>query len=247
MNWHGCWKWKGTDKLDHARYLRQSLLLLIVMLILMPSVNADAAKVVRNGNRNEKKVAITVDDCYDRTHIASAVALCQQYGVPITFFPIGKALKYADGPLWQSALDAGCEIGNHTWGHNTLTYLSAREIRFQMLRIQEKVDAMLGYHYPMQVMRPPAGKTNSKVLQAIGKAGYSYAVKWDVSQTDFQCIQKEIQNGSILLFHGRQKDLQCLEQLIPWLLEQGYECVTVSELLEMKPVATSTDLFIYGQ
>lgn len=217
------------------------------MLMLASSANADAAKVVRNGSRDEKKVAITMDDCYNRTHIASAVALCQQYGVPITFFPIGKALKYADRPLWQSALNAGCEIGNHTWGHKTLTYLSVGEIRFQMLRIQEKVDAMLGYHYPMQVMRPPAGKTNSKVLQAIGKTGYSYAVKWDVSQTDLKRIQKEIQNGSILLFHGRQKDIKCLEQLIPWLLEQDYECVTVSELLEMESVATSTNLFIYNQ
>ena len=217
------------------------------MLMLASSANADAAKVVRNGSRDEKKVAITMDNCYNRIHIASAVALCQQYGVPITFFPIGKALKYADRPLWQSALNAGCEIGNHTWGHKTLTYLSVGEIRFQMLQIQEKVNAMLGYHYPMQVMRPPAGKTNSKVLQAIGKTGYSYAVKWDVSQTDLKRIQKEIQNGSILLFHGRQKDIKCLEQLIPWLLEQDYECVTVSELLEMESVATSTNLFIYNQ
>lgn len=227
--------------------LRPCLLLLTTMLMLASSANADAAKVVRNGSRDEKKVAITMDDCYNRIHIASAVALCQQYGVPITFFPIGKALKYADRPLWQSALNAGCEIGNHTWGHKTLTYLSVGEIRFQMLQIQEKVDAMLGYHYPMQVMRPPAGKTNSKVLQAIGKTGYSYAVKWDVSQTDLKRIQKEIQNGSILLFHGRQKDIKCLEQLIPWLLEQDYECVTVSELLEMESVATSTNLFIYNQ
>lgn len=233
--------------MNHVCCLRPCLLLLTTMLMLASSANADAAKVVRNGSRDEKKVAITMDDCYNRIHIASAVALCQQYGVPITFFPIGKALKYADRPLWQSALNAGCEIGNHTWGHKTLTYLSVGEIRFQMLQIQENVDAMLSYQYPMQVMRPPAGKTNSKVLQAIGKTGYSYAVKWDVSQTDLKRIQKEIQNGSILLFHGRQKDIKCLEQLIPWLLEQDYECVTVSELLEMESVATSTNLFIYNQ
>lgn len=73
--------------------------------------------VVHHGSREEKKVAITVDDCYDRTHVESAVALCQEYGIPITFFPIGNALKFADAFLWQSALDAGCEIGNHTWGH----------------------------------------------------------------------------------------------------------------------------------
>ncbi len=54
-------------------------------------------------------------------------------------------------------------------------------------------------------------------------------------------------SGSILLFHGRQKDIRCLEQLIPWLLAEGYECVTVSTLLGLEPVATSTDLYVYGR
>lgn len=221
-------------------------MLVLIAMLLLNAADAETI-VVRHGSREEKKVAITLDDCYDRKHIASAVALCQEYGVPITFFPIGKALKFADGPLWQSALDAGCEIGNHTWGHKTLTFLSASEIRFQMLRIQQKVDEMLGYHYPMQVMRPPAGKLNSKVKQAIGDAGYPYAVQWDVSQTDFNQAIKEVQNGSILLFHGRQKDIKCLEQLIPWLLQQGYECVTVSELLMLDPVVTSDEIYVYAK
>lgn len=226
--------------------LRPVWMLLLMTILLLNAADAETI-VVRHGNREEKKVAITLDDCYDRAHIASAVELCQTYGIPITFFPIGKALKFADGPLWQSALDAGCEIGNHTWGHKTLTFLTASEIRFQMLRIQQKIDEMLGYHYPMQVMRPPGGKLNSKVKQAIGDAGYPYAVQWDVSQTDFNQAIKEIQNGSILLFHGRQKDIKCLEQLIPWLLQQGYECVTVSELLMLDPVVTSAEIYVYAK
>lgn len=99
----------------------------------------------------------------------------------------------------------------------------------------------------MQIMRPPGGSINGKVTKTIGNTGYQYVVKWDVSQTDFEQVIKDIQNGSILLFHGRQKDIRCLEQLIPWLLQQGYECVTVSDLLGIAPVATSTDIYAYGQ
>ena len=35
----------------------------------------------------------------------------------------------------------------------------------------------------------------------------------------------------ILPYHARKKDVQCLEKLIPALLENGYKCVTVSEAL----------------
>ena len=139
---------------------------------------------LRYGDRSMPRIAITIDDCYDRKHILAAIELCEEYGIPVTFFPIGKALKFADSALWQRALDAGCEIGNHSWGHTNLTKLSTREIRFQMLRTQQKLDEMLGYHYPMQVMRPPFGSTNSTVSEAVASVGYLHAVKWDVSQTD---------------------------------------------------------------
>lgn len=200
---------------------------------------------VRNGSREVSRVAITIDDCYDRKHIQEAIELCETYDVVITFFPIGKALKFADASLWQRALNAGCEIGNHSWGHTDLTRLSARDIRFQMLRTQQKVDEMLGYHYPMQVLRPPLGFTSSKVAKAIASVGYLGIVRWDVSQTDPHKALKATQNGSILLFHARAKDITCLKTLIPMLKNQGYECVTVSELLNLPPITTATYIYDY--
>lgn len=110
--------------------------------------------------REVPRIAITVDDCYDIKQVQAAIDLCTEHQITMTFFPIGNALKFADGPVWQTALDAGCEIGNHTWGHTNLTNKSSHQVRYQMLRTQQKVDEMLGYHYPMQVMRPPMGKSN---------------------------------------------------------------------------------------
>lgn len=219
--------------------------ILILLMLLCGVAYGEEAAVVSHGDRSVPRIAITVDDCYDRTHIESAVELCEKYGVVVTFFPIGNALKFADGPLWQRALDAGCEIGNHTWGHKVLTVLNAREIRFQMLRIQQKVDQMLGYHYPMQVMRPSGGFVNAKVKRAVASVGYGYIVKWDVSQTDVTKAMRAVQNGSILLYHARAKDIRCLEALIPKLQAGGYECVTVSELLGLPPVQTSPEIYIY--
>lgn len=200
---------------------------------------------IRHGNRNLPRIALTIDDCYDRQYILEAIELCEEYHVAMTFFPIGNALKFADGSLWQRALDAGCEIGNHTWGHKKLTELNTREIHYQLLRTQQKIDEMLGYHYPMQVMRPPYGNASKKVNQVVEALGYNYVVRWDVSQTNADKALKSVENGSILLYHARSKDIQCLRSLIPKLLSKGYQCVTVSELMGLSPVAISKEIYIY--
>ena len=137
----------------------------------------------RFGSREEQKIAVTIDDCYHAEDVRAVLDILQANDVRATFFPIGKALKYEDAALWQEVVASGCEIGNHSWGHTYLTKLSRQKIKFQMLRTQEKVDALLDCHYPMQVMRPPMGKTNPKVEESVAAVGYLAVVKWDVSET----------------------------------------------------------------
>ncbi len=238
-----------------SSYQALGLLLLALVMAVTLSVPSALAEdiVVRNGDRSKPRIAITLDDCYNAEHVREALEICQKYEVPVTFFVIGKALKYKDAALWQEVVDSGCEIGNHTWGHQNLTRVNAHQIRFHLWRTQEKVDALLGYHYPMQVMRPPLGKVSggktpyNVIVEAIASAGYLRAVKWDVSQTDPDKALKDTQNGSILLFHTNVKDIRCLDELIPALKDAGFTLCTVSDLLELPPIATSTDLYVYDK
>ncbi len=218
---------------------------LVVLGVLLCTLQAPPAYAIRedftvfHGDRAVPKIALTVDDCYDGDKVAAILDLCEQHGVPVTFFVIGKALKLDDRALWQRALDLGCEIGNHTWGHPRLPDLNAKQIKQSLTRTQEKLGKLLGYPYDMQVMRPPYGELSQKdgkksdlwVVEAIAEAGYLHAVQWDVSQTNAKKALGDVQNGSILLYHANPKDIRCLKKLIPALLDAGYECVTVSELL----------------
>lgn len=204
----------------HWLCAKKRILLALVCCTLFPlqtTVVLASAEIptVRCGDREQKKIAITIDDGHDIGHVLAAIELCEKHEIPITFFPTGNTLKFADGELWQRAIDAGCEIGNHSWGHKDLTELSDRQIRFQMLRAQQKLDEMLGYHYPMQVMRPPYGSTSKRVAAAVASVGYRSVVKWDVSQTDAGKAFRDVQNGSILLYHAQAKDIRCLKNLIP--------------------------------
>lgn len=225
--------------------MKRVLCALICLLTMIGTAAAESDFTVRHGDREHPRIAITIDDCYDKEQVLAAVALCREYDVHMTFFVIGKALKYADTEVWQAVLDAGCEIGNHSWEHTNLTRLTKKQIKSQMLRTQQKLDELLGFHYPMQVLRPPQGKTNETVTRAVADIGYLCIAKWDVSETNAAKALRDVRNGSILLYHARPKDIRCLTALIPDLLTQGYECVTVSELMSLPPAVISDGIYVY--
>lgn len=236
-----------TDKASVRRSLRRAAAVMLSMLMAVdPAREASAVEAgftVFHGNRDRSRVALTVDDCYDASHVAEILDLCEEYNVPVTFFVIGSALKAKDAAIWQRAVQLGCEIGNHTWGHAQLPNLSQAQIASQLRSTETRLDEVLGWHYEMQVMRPPLGRLSANpkhksdlwVVEAIEDAGYKHAVRWDVSQTDPVKAMKDAQNGSIFLYHANPKDIGCLKQLIPDLLESGYVPVTVSRLLGIEP------------
>ena len=221
------------------------LVLAVFLAPIFPAKAVEAGYTVFHGDREQHRVALTVDDCYNIDHVQAVIDLCREYNVPVTFFVIGKALKVKDREVWQAALDAGCEIGNHTFSHARLPDLNRDGIISQLTRTQSRLDEVLGWHYAMQVMRPPYGRLSADpshksdlwVVEAIEDAGYVHAVRWDVSQTDPGKALRDVQCGSILLYHANPKDIRCLTRLIPDLVEAGYECVTVSDLLSPAPAA----------
>ena len=228
------------------------LVLAVFLAPIFPAKAVEAGYTVFHGDREQHRVALTVDDCYNIDHVQAVIDLCREYNVPVTFFVIGKALKVKDREVWQSALDAGCEIGNHTFSHARLPDLNRDGIISQLTRTQSRLDEVLGWHYAMQVMRPPYGRLSADpshksdlwVVEAIEDAGYVHAVRWDVSQTDPGKALRDVQCGSILLYHANPKDIRCLTRLIPNLVEAGYECVTVSELLSPAPAADAAWLVV---
>ena len=117
---------------------------------------------------------------------------------------------------------------------------------------QQSLDQTLGYHYEVRWLRPPYGNlldasgSMKDVMRVCKQVGYSHAILWDVSE--MRSAKKAFsmtKNGSILLFHARKNDYACLEELIPMLLEAGYEPVTVSGLFGYDPPPTGDEVFIY--
>lgn len=232
---------------------RLAALVLLLVCLCTHALAVPANYVVRNGDREEKRIAVTVDDCKNQKYLYAVFELCQALEVPITFFPSGYAIKEEDAQLWQQVAASNCEIGCHAYAHDSMPDMTTTGMLQTLLRSQERLDSVLGYHYGMQVMRPPYGRLESEnatrktVLSRIEQAGFLKVVLWDVSCTDAEECIKKVQNGSILLFHAEKKDYACLEQLLPQLLEEGYQLVTVSDLLGLPENEISDTPYVRGQ
>jgi peptidoglycan/xylan/chitin deacetylase (PgdA/CDA1 family) len=176
------------------------------------------------GPRTRPFVAITLDDVFEVSgaqQLRSLLDILYANDLPMTVFPTGSALKqHYDAGLswiWQTAVATNLvEIGNHTYTHNTninpdLTKLSDAQIADELNRTQAMLDQVLGYRYPMRLMRPPGGfgRGNARVIAAVNRLGYSL-VGWDIGGdlaspgADYESAiinRKTTTNGSIVLSH----------------------------------------------
>lgn len=185
-------------------------------------------------------VALTFDDGPTQ-YTARVLDLLEQYGAKGTFFVIGSKLNDDTRSLLQRMRELGCDIGMHDLDHADLTRFSeaANVKRIEGMRrlILEQTDG----GYEAHLLRPPFGNLN-KALRRACKTAEAACIRWSVDTRDWsnknpntilKIVRQETKDGAIILFHDRlATTVTALEAVIPWLQEQGYELVTVTELIE---------------
>ena len=194
---------------------------------------------VRSGDPDSMKIALTFDDGPHPKKTDRFLDLLEKHNIRATFFVIGENVSYYPKPLIR-AVSLGHEIGNHTYHHVLLSRITKKEALEEIHSTEDIILKTTGYM--PKLLRPPEGAYTESALQTAADSGYR-VVLWTVDSRDWENIpaEKVVQNvennisgGSILLFHDYtgKHSLEALEILIPKLKAQGYEFVTVSELLQ---------------
>lgn len=180
-------------------------------------------------------VALTYDDG-PSVSTPAILDILEKYDARATFFVVGDRI---DGnSRYQSyvkrAVDLGCQIGNHTYEHKTLTSLSAAQIQSQISKCDAAVNKAAGV-IP-SIMRPPGGARNSTVDQAVGKP----LILWSIDTLDWKtrdssstisAVLDDIRDGDIVLMHDLYSaTAEASKTIIPSLIKKGYQLVTVEEL-----------------
>lgn len=221
---------------------RLSALMLAIIFSLIPfSVRAlEDTPVIRSGSGESPKIALTFDDGPHPKQTNKILDLLEEYDIRATFFVIGQNAVYYPEPLKRAAT-LGHEIGNHTFRHEGISGLSEPMLEKELRDTEKIIFDLTGRH--ASLFRPPEGACTDKILTAAKSKDYPIILwtidtrDWDLASTNkiVEIVEKNIQNGSILLFHDytlpKAHTLDALEILIPKLLDEGYDFVTVSELL----------------
>lgn len=184
---------------------------------------------------NKKHIALTFDDGPHPQVTKQILQLLEKYDAKATFFMLGSRIQFYPA-LVQEVRDAGHEIGNHTWTHPVLTKMSAAAIQKEFESTEQALVNTIGQNSTL--FRPPYGAINDSVRALIPRQ----SVNWTIDTLDWKhrdpnkllpMVKKSLHNNAIVLMHDiHQSTADGLESVLNYLQSEGYEFLTVSDVLQ---------------
>lgn len=180
--------------------------------------------------QNKKKVFLTFDDGPTEEITLWILKNLADYNAKATFFCLGKNIELY--PTQYKALrEAGHSIGNHSyshikgWGVTTGRYIEDVDLADEMIH--------------SNLYRPPYGRITT--AQSRRLSDRYRLIMWDVLSRDYssllsprKCYRnviRDIEGGSIVVFHDSKKAYRNLRYVLPRLLrylyDNGYECCPI--------------------
>ena len=191
----------------------------------------------------EKKViALTFDDGPWPNSTAKVLDILKKNRIKSTFFVVGQNVKnYPD--LTKQIVADGHIIANHTW-HHWYHQMNAQAAAYEVANTGDIIYQTTGVR--TSLFRPPGGIMNNGVA-AYAKNNKYAVIMWSADSMDYSRpavprlmnnIFREAKPGGIVLMHDgggdRSHTVKALPEIISRFRKQGYEFVTVPELLEMQ-------------
>lgn len=235
------------NKLSYS--LGGSTFLVIVTIFVTYIYFKDPAVLTFSSNRSlpiysvdteEKKVAITFDVNWGKDRTIEILDVLDKHDAKATFFLIGKWIDYNEQnvELVKEMDKRGHEIGNHSNLHPDFPKLSKEKIIKELEITDSKIYEITGKRN--KIFRFPKGEYDQKSIEIVKELGYT-PIQWDVDSIDwkedglekeYERVASKLKEGSIVLFHNNTEYTpQNLDKLLKEFKEQGYEFVSVSDLI----------------
>ena len=191
---------------------------------------------------DQKVVALTFDDGPAGEYVDEVLADLKRYQARGTFFVVGAA-ALENGSALPALVAAGHEIGNHSFTHPRLVFVSTATVAREV----ESTDTVIrsaGFRGPI-LFRPPYSKRLLSEPYYLWRHGRTTAM-WSVEpdsraaiaddpQAMAKYVADAVRPGSIVLLHvwsgGNSASRAALPLILETLTEKGYRFVTVTELL----------------
>lgn len=221
-----------------------SLIATIAIVLLSSSVLYVQAnnklKPIYQVDTKKKVIALTFDISWGNKSPLPVIDILKENNIKSTFFLSGPWVKqYPE--IVERIKEDGHEIASHGYRHINLSTLSKNETIEEMKKAHTNIKEVADVE--ANLIRTPNGDYNDQVILAAQEINYS-VIQWSVDSLDWmnpgittiiERVSKKVHPGAIILMHASdtcKQTHEALPTIIKNLQEEGYEFVTVSELLK---------------
>lgn len=139
------------------------------------------------------QIALTFDDGPNDPHTLRLLDVLARSEAKATFFLIGKYVRQRPD-IARAIAAAGHEIGNHTYSHPNLIFVSAARLRQELEDCNKAIEDALGIS--VSLFRPPFGGRRPNVLRTAGALGLK-PVMWSITGYDWNAKSADFILGKV--------------------------------------------------
>ncbi|MCL2926498.1 MAG: polysaccharide deacetylase family protein [Trichodesmium sp. MAG_R01] len=192
----------------------------------------------------QKVIALTFDDGPWKKTTEQILDILKTHNIKATFFVVGQYLNEHQ-EIGKKIVEAGHVIANHTWNHPD------QKSKINQKRIESEIESTAKLIYQVtgkntKLFRPPGGVLENGLADYVKERKHT-VVLWSADSVDWyyrsapeitKRVLNKASNGGIVLLHDgggpRKHVVEALPKIISGLKKQGYEFVTIPELLTIK-------------
>ncbi|TVX97568.1 polysaccharide deacetylase family sporulation protein PdaB [Paenibacillus cremeus] len=245
----------------NGKKLKQALIIAVAVLFAIGIIYSETENVsvfsqndpaaVYSVQTEKKLIALTFDISWGDKRTEPILKILEDKGVKKATFFLSSPWAKSHQEVVNHIVKGGWEIGSHGHKHVNYSSLSDDEIRTEIKTAHQIISDVTGTN--PNLIRLPNGDFDKRVLRIANELNYT-VIQWDTDSMDW--MNKGVDNiisrvvgkahpGDIVLMHASDSSKQTHEALpviIDKLREQGYEFVTVSDLMKQTQVNNKTQI-----
>lgn len=191
---------------------------------------------IYRGHPDKPMVTFIINVAWGNEYLSDILATLKKHHVTASFFLEGNWAK-KNPDLAKMIVSGGNEVGNHSYSHPDMSRLTAPQVREQMVKTNEVIEAATGEK--CNWFAPPSGSYRDETVKIAAEL-HMKTVMWTVDTIDWQKPSPEtlinrvipkIGNGSIILMHPTESTAKALDRLITLIEQKHLKIGTVTELM----------------